>query len=258
VTPGGRSPASGIGGGSRLRVVGYNVRDLLGDQAAVARVVRACRPDVLCLQEAPRRPGTLHRTARLVRDTGLRLVAGGRRSGGTAVLAAAWLDVVTADVIRLPVAHLWTRRRGYAVAQVRLPDGAQLTVASVHLPLGPADRVDHSNRVRAHLEELAAGPVVVCGDLNEPPDGPSWTALGPLVRDPVATHPADPAVADAPTYPARAPRHRIDGVLVSEGVQVLALRPAGPEDGLSTDDLVAASDHLPLVADLELADLCAG
>jgi endonuclease/exonuclease/phosphatase family metal-dependent hydrolase len=239
-------------------VVSYNVRDLLDDRAATARVVKACRPDVLCLQEAPRRPGTLCRTTRLVRDTGLRPVVGGRESGGTAVLVAPGIEVLAADAVRLPVAHLWTRRRGFAMARVRLPDGAQLTVASVHLPLGSDDRLEHVRLVCSGLTELATAAVVVCGDLNEPPGGPSWMALGPLVRDPVSNRPTDGAVSDSPTYPAKAPRHRIDGVLVSEAVRVVALRPAGDPEGLRREDLVAASDHLPLVADLELAKMCAG
>jgi endonuclease/exonuclease/phosphatase family metal-dependent hydrolase len=263
-------PASGRGV-SRLRVVSYNVRDLRDDRAAVARVVRACRPDVLCLQEAPRRTLTLCRMARLVRETGLRHVVGGRGSGGTAVLVGPRVHVLAAESARLPVAHLWTRTRGYALAQVRLPDGADLTVASLHLPLAPADRVQHSRRVRVRLQQLASGPVVVCGDLNEPPGGPAWTTLGELVHDPVARqvdisrqasvaalsdgHAESTAISEAPTYPAKAPRHRIDAVLVSEDVRVMALRPAGEAEGLTRDDLVAASDHLPLVADLELTAL---
>jgi endonuclease/exonuclease/phosphatase family metal-dependent hydrolase len=256
-------------GVSTLRVVSYNVRDLRDDRAAVARVVRACEPDLLCLQEAPRRTLTLRRMARLVRGTGLRHVVGGRGSGGTAVLAGPRVHVLAAESAPLPVAHWWTRTRGYALAQVCLPDGAELTVASIHLPLAEADRVEHSRRVRVRLERLARGPVIVCGDLNEPPGGPAWATLGELVHDPVARrldvarqagvaaasdgHAVNAAVSDAPTYPARAPRHRIDCVLVSEGVRVATLRPAGKADGLSRDDLMAASDHLPLLADLELA-----
>ena len=240
----------------RWRLVGYNVRDLLGDHDAVAHVVRACRPDVLCLQEAPRRPGTLRRTARLARETGLRQVTGGRGSGGTAVLVHPRLEVVAKEQGRLPVAHWWTRTRGYALARVRLPQGADVTVCSLHLPLHADERVEHINRVRARLEALAEGSVVVSADLNEPPGGPSWRAFDGLCRDAVEVSRDDavqahrPDVRDLPTYPARAPRHRIDGVLVSPGVRVLALRPAGAVDGLTAVDLTAASDHLPLVADL--------
>ena len=242
---------------SQLRLVGYNVRDLLGDHDAVAHVIRVCRPDVLCLQEAPRRPGTLRRTARLARETGLRQVTGGQGSGGTAVLVHPRLDVVAAEADRLPVAHWWTRTRGYALARVRLPDGAELAVCSVHLPLHAEERLEHMGRVRTRLEAEAQGPVVVSADLNEPPGGPSWTAFGDLCRDAVEVRRGGP-VSDLPTYPARAPRLRIDGVLVSPGVRVLALRPAGADLGLTAADLAAASDHLPLVADLAVAPSARG
>lgn len=37
-----------------VRLLSYNIRSLRDDPAAVARVVRAIRPDVACLQEVPR------------------------------------------------------------------------------------------------------------------------------------------------------------------------------------------------------------
>lgn len=234
----------------RLRVVGYNVRDLLDDRDAVAHVVRSCRPDVLCLQEAPRRPLTLHRTARLARETALRHVVGGRGSGGTAVLVSPRLDVRNVEEARLPVAGRLTRTRGYALATLALPQGARLTAVSVHLPLRPQERLDHAERVLARLRELAVPPYVLSADLNEPPDGPAWRAFGDLLQD--AAGSGGGGGAD-PTYPARAPRRRIDGMLLSDGVRVLGLRPAGEPDGLAADVLAAASDHLPLVVDLELS-----
>jgi endonuclease/exonuclease/phosphatase family metal-dependent hydrolase len=234
-----------------LRVVSYNVRDLLDDRDAVAHVVRSCRPDLVCLQEAPRRRFGSRRLRRLARECGLRWVVGGRASGGTAVLVHPRLDVVSAEAARLPVAGRLTRTRGYALVRVVLPGGAEACAVSVHLPLRPAERLDHSRRVLDRLRELAPPPYVVAGDLNEPPGGPSWTQLGELVHDVVPQlmgHAGVPPL----TYPARSPRHRIDAVLVSAGVRVRSLRVAGAAEGLRPDVLTSASDHLPLVADLTL------
>jgi len=239
------------GHAARFRLVGYNVRDLRGDLDAVAHVLRVCRPDVLCLQEAPRRPGGLHRTRRLARETGLRLVAGGRGSGGTAVLVHPRVEVLAAQERRLPVERWWTRTRGYVLARLRLPGGAELTVCSVHLGLSADQRRDHVRRVGARL--ASGGAVVVSADLNERPGGPSWTALGGVCRDAVEVGEGNDAVSDLPTYPARAPRWRIDAVLVSPDVRVLALAPGAADQPLTASDLVAASDHLPLVADLAVA-----
>ncbi len=227
-----------------LRVVSYNVRDLLDDHDAVAHVLRSCRADVVVLQEAPRRPGTRHRLRRLARETALRWVSGGRGSGGTAVLVHPRLDVLRAESHRLRVSGPFTRRRGFAVATVAGPGLPPLTVASVHLPLRQSERLAHCRVVLAHLAELE-GPFVVGGDLNEPPGGPSWAALGEVLRDAAEVL----APADAPpTYPARAPRHRIDALLLSADLRVLSLGVAGQGEGLDAAVLAEASDHLPLLA----------
>jgi endonuclease/exonuclease/phosphatase family metal-dependent hydrolase len=39
---------------STLRLLSYNVRSLRDDASAVARVIRAAEPDLVCIQEAPR------------------------------------------------------------------------------------------------------------------------------------------------------------------------------------------------------------
>lgn len=228
--------------GDAVRVVSYNVRDLLDDRDAVAHVVRSCRPDVLCLQEAPRRPLTAHRLRRLARETALRWVCGGRASGGTAVLVHPRLEVVDAEAHQLPVAGRLTRRRGYATASVRTPEGGELTAVSLHLSLRDDERVRH---VGAVLDRLSATgrALVVAGDLNEGPGGPAWDALGRGLTD-------AGAAGAALTYPARAPRHRIDAVFVSGGVEVVDVHVAGAVERLDADVLTAASDHLPLVADL--------
>lgn len=210
----------------------YNVHDLLDDADAVTHVIRSCRPDVACLQEVPRRLFAGRRVRRLALESGMRRAAGGVGSGGTAVFTAPWVDVLGSSVLRLPVAHWWTRTRGCAV--VRLPG---LTVVSVHLPLRPADRLAH---VSLMIDRLV-GPCVVAGDLNEPPGGPAWAALAALVTDPGG---------GGSTYPARAPRRRIDAVLGSAGVSVTDLVVAGEREHLAARDLVAASDHLPLLADV--------
>src|SRR5512144_553009 len=98
-----------------MRLLSWNVRDLLGDPLAVHRVIRSAEPDVVCLQEAPRRPGAAVRLWLLGRGTGLRCVAGGRRSGGTAVFVAPHVRVDWARAFRLPVAGRFTRTRGAAV-----------------------------------------------------------------------------------------------------------------------------------------------
>ncbi|WP_426560830.1 endonuclease/exonuclease/phosphatase family protein [Angustibacter sp. McL0619] len=225
-----------------LRAVTYNVHDLRDDRDATAHVLRTLRADVVCLQEVPRRLAAAGRLARLAREVGLQVAAAGRGSGGTAVLAHPRLDVVSARVERLPVAGATTRTRGVAIAALRLPDGTRVSVASVHLPLLAGERMVHARLVLHTLADVGRSPYILGGDLNEPPDGPSWAVLGEQLDD--------VAPGGAGTFPSSGARRRIDALLVSGGVRVEDARVAGELDGLSEAVLARASDHLPVLADL--------
>ena len=218
-----------------LRVLSWNVRDLLGDPLAVARVLRAARPDVACLQEAPRWPGSRWRLAALARNAGLHFVAGGRVSAGTALLCSARAQVVAAEAFGLPVEGWRTRPRGAVLATLGLPGEPPLHVACIHLGLTETERAVHVGLLRARMASVGEA-VVVCGDLNEPPSGPSWRALTGLV--------ADPAPGAPPTFPARHPHRRIDAVLAGPGVRVLDYAGWAPD----MRDVRRASDHAPVLA----------
>jgi endonuclease/exonuclease/phosphatase family metal-dependent hydrolase len=228
-----------------LRVVTWNVRDLLGDPFALRRVLRSLSADVVCLQEAPRRPGGAWRTGRLARDAGLRHAGGGRLTGGTALLLGPHVGVTSLATSRLPVRGLFTRTRGLVVAELAVVSGPAtgltLTVACLHLPLEPDLRVRHARLVARTLARRPA-PYVVCGDFNEPPGSPAWQELASLA--------CDPAPDAAPTFPAGREHVRLDAVLVGAGLRVVQ---HGSGD-VVRGDVVAATDHLPVVADLEPVD----
>ncbi len=222
----------------RLRVASYNTRDFLDDAPLAARVVRAIDPDVLCLQEVPRRLLARRRLARFARGCGLRTTGSHRGSGGTTILVSARVRLLDAAHHRLPVR--WPdRTRGFARVRVRLAGGTCLTVACVHLSLRPAERAEH---VRTLLAELAgAEPLVVAGDLNEGPGGTAWRRL-------VEEGGLRQVAPDGPTYPAATPRHTLDVVLASPGVAVRSRR----EVLLPEAVWARASDHRPVWADLEV------
>jgi endonuclease/exonuclease/phosphatase family metal-dependent hydrolase len=227
-----------------LRVASWNVRDLLGDPFALRRVLRSLRADVVCLQEAPRRPGGGWRTSRLARDAGLRHAGGGRQSGGTAILLGPHVGVRSLVASRLPVPGLVTRTRGVVVAELAVMSGPAagfaLTVACVHLPLEPDLRVRHAVLAASALARRP-GPYVIGCDFNEPPGGPAWQALAWLA--------ADPAPQAGFTFPAGREDVRLDAVLVGAGLRVVG-QGAGAVDRA---DVIAATDHLPVVADLQPA-----
>ena len=124
----------------------YNVRDLLDDRAAAARVVRAVDPDVLCLQEVPRRLTMELRLPAFARQCGLYWGGGRLGTGGTAVLTALRTRVHGAARGRLPV-RFPDRTRGYAAVTVSLPGLPRVTVASVHLGLEAGERERHARAV---------------------------------------------------------------------------------------------------------------
>ncbi|WP_392542327.1 endonuclease/exonuclease/phosphatase family protein [Oryzobacter telluris] len=221
-----------------VRVASYNTRDFLDDHHLAARVVRAIDPDVLCLQEVPRRLFDAWRTARFARACGMRWSGRHRGSGGTTVFTSRALRVLASDHTRLPVR--WPdRTRGYAVVRVALEDGAELTAVSVHLSLKPGERVAHTERILGRI--AASGPLVLAGDLNEDDSGAAWK----LIDVPDRLRLVSPAV---PTFPAGRPRRRLDVVFASPGLRVLPHREVAVPDEV----WARASDHRATWVDLEV------
>lgn len=222
----------------RLRVATYNTRDFLDDHRLAARLVRAVDPDVLCLQEAPRRLFGPWRVRRFAAACGLRWSGPHRGSGGTTVLTSARIELVAASHHRLPVR--WPdRTRGWAQGRVRLPGGRELTVASLHLGLDAAERVRH---VRSVLDALdGARPLVLAGDLNETAEGEAFGLVGAAGMLAVA----GPA---GPTYPAHAPRQRLDVLFASPELRVRSPGEVAVPDGV----WARASDHRAAWVDLEV------
>lgn len=212
-----------------LRVMTWNVHRLRDDRDAVVATLREAGPDVVALQEPPRGPLGRRRLAGLAREAGLRVAVAGGGARTTALLVRPDLPVSGRRTMRLPVRPGRTRR-GLAYADV-----AAFRVMSLHLGLSGTERARHLIRV-LHLVRAAPGPVVVAGDLNEEPGGPSWRRLALHLRD-VTTH-------VGPTFPAGGPRRRIDAVLAAPGVEASGAH--------RVDDDVArrASDHLPVVVDV--------
>ncbi|MEZ0490731.1 endonuclease/exonuclease/phosphatase family protein [Kineococcus sp. TBRC 1896] len=245
------TPSAGGRAAARLRVATFNVRELLDDTVAVRELLRGLTPDVVCLQEVPTHVLARHRLGVLAADTGLWVAAAGPGGAGTAVLTATRVDVRAAGVRALPTPcrRGWrpVRRRGTAEAVVRVPLAggwsAAVLVRSVHLGLEAGERFDHLSRlvpgaaVDGPLTGWRDAPTVLAGDLNEEPGGPVHQRLSTVLVDV-----AQAAGAAAPTFPARAPRRRLDVLLADRQLSVLQVRTPADHPG--------ASDHLPVVADL--------
>ncbi len=219
----------------------YNVRDFLDDRRAAARVVRAVAPDVLCLQEVPRRLTTEVRLPRFARECGMRWGRGRFGTGGTAVLTAPGVTVIGSARGRLRT-RFPDRTRGWAgvtVAPEGWAPGAAVTVVSVHLGLRAGERVRHAE----HLVAALPARSVVAGDLNE---GPGGDARAVLTRRWPAVLP------EAPTFPAASPTVAIDALLATPDLVAAPGDPAGraTSERAIAADVAVASDHRPVWVDL--------
>ena len=219
-----------------IRVASYNLRDFKDDPAAAARVIRAIDPDLLCLQEVPRRLFSSFRVAAFAARCGMFWSGRHRGSGGTTIFTSLRVQVAESRHHRLRVAAL-QRTRGYAVARVGPAGHQPLVVASVHLSLDADERERHAGQI---LERVArGGPVLLAGDLNEGETGRAWRLFAAPLR---LISP------NRPTYPATAPRKVLDVIFASPDLAVLPHR----EVALVEADLVAASDHRPTWVDVDL------
>lgn len=221
------------------RILVHNVRGFENGVAPVAAVVEAEEPDVALVQECGR-PTRLRAFARAV---GMTRVSAPhepwRRGLHLAALVRPPWTVLDHRAVRF-AGSAPLSPRGVLVTRVGAGDAAIWALSS-HLGLRAGERRRHAD----HLAGLAArldGPIVLGVDLNERPAGRAARRLAGELRD------VWPAAGRGPgrTFPADAPAARIDACFVSaEWIPVAAWVPGGP-------GVVGASDHRPLVVDLEL------
>ncbi len=222
-----------------LRVLSYNIRSLRDDAAAVVAVIKACRPDVVCIQEAPRFLRWRSKAARLARLSNLTVVTGGRTAAGNLLLAGLRVDVHRSkDLLLSPTPGL--HQRGLATSVLSV-GGVRFGLAGTHLDLEPAPRARHAAEIIGHLDRLGV-PVVVAGDINEEPTGQAWRLLAGRYTDAYAAAPDG----EAATSSALEPTRRIDGVFVDPAIEVTG---CGVPD---VPGITRASDHRPVLAVLRL------
>jgi endonuclease/exonuclease/phosphatase family metal-dependent hydrolase len=223
----------------RLRVVGFNARSFRAgiDQAAAA--MGDDLPDLVLVQEC----GSRLAVRRFARTLGLEVVSSHRAFRGVrnAVLFHGAWRLLGLDVETLSREGR-TRPRGFIAAHLRR-GSVRVTAVSAHLGLSPRERERHARELTDRLRSFPRH-VVVGADLNEGPEGSAarWMAERLFDAFTVAGR-GSPA-----TFPAASPSARIDYLFVSDGLEVLRTWVADPPAG------GLASDHRPVVADLEVPE----
>ena len=220
--------------GVPLRVMSYNVHGLSDDRAALIELVRELAPDVLVVQEAPRRFRWRHKCAALADDAGMVVAAGGLPALGNLVLVSLRVKVHETWCVRFPLTpgrHL--RGAAFVRGSVR---GGRFTVSGSHLATDPAERPGQAALWKDALDAIE-GPVIAAGDLNEGPGGGAWRT----VEDGLVS-----SAAGRFTYPATLPARLIDGLFVTPDITIEKY------EVVESDLARRASDHLPVLADLTL------
>jgi endonuclease/exonuclease/phosphatase family metal-dependent hydrolase len=212
----------------------YNVHGLNDDRAALIELVRDLAPDVLIVQEAPRRFRWRHKCAAFADDAGLVVAAGGLPALGNLILVSLRVKVHETWCMRFPLTpgrHL--RGAAFVRGSVR---GGRFTVSGSHLATDPAERPDQAALWKQALDTIE-GPVIAAGDLNEGPGGGAWRT----VEDGLVS-----SAAGRFTFPATLPARLIDGLFVTPDITIEKY------EVVESDLARRASDHLPVVADLTL------
>ncbi|MGW1254185.1 endonuclease/exonuclease/phosphatase family protein [Streptomyces sp. NPDC002513] len=245
-------------GSAVIRVLSYNIRSMRDDTDALARVISACAPDLVLVQEAPRFFRWRKKLARLAAASNLVVLSGGATAAGPALLCSLRATVERTEDVLLPLTP-GLHRRGLATAVVRF-GGARLGVISCHLSLQQDERYTQGGMLLERLAGLGTAHAVVGGDLNERPDGPAFARLAAELQDGWATAPWGAEHTWTPSDPYQ----RIDAIFATGGVEVLgcgvplplsaSLERGDPHGrpGVTESDLRAATDHLPVLAALRV------
>lgn len=233
-----------------IRVMTYNIHVGVGmdkklDLARIAGVINAQHPDLVGLQEVDRgveRTQRIDEIAEIARMTkmdyafafNLRYQGG---QYGVAILSR--LPIMATDH-RLYKNIREAERRGFIRAEVQA-HGRTLNFVTTHLDYQYEDgRVFETEQLLAALKDVK-GPLILVGDFNDVPAGGAYK----LVREQFADAWIESGASDQGlSYPADKPAKRID--------YILSRRTARIRTKKAWTVSTLASDHVPVVADLEI------
>src|SRR5438128_1051135 len=233
-----------------IRVMTYNIHVGVGmdkklDLARIAGVINAQHPDLVGLQEVDRgveRTQRIDEIAEIARMTKMdyAFAFNLRYQGGQYGVAILSRLAIMATDHRLYKNTREAERRGFIRAEV-LANGRRLNFATTHLDYQYEDgRVFEAEQLLAALKDVK-GPLVLVGDFNDVPAGGAYK----LVREQFADAWIESEASDQGlSYPADKAAKRIDYIL-SRRTDRIRTKKAWIVSTL-------ASDHLPVVADLEI------
>ena len=230
----------------KLTVASYNIHKAVGldrrrDPERILAVLHEINADVVALQEADRRFG--RRETVLPRDmlddlSHYHAVPLNHRPDsigwhGNALLVRKGITVATAGVVPLPTLE----PRG-AVRADLLVEGKRIRVLGMHLDLSGLRRRQQLRTILGHVSDCGpACPAVLMGDFNEwAIHGGSWQEFRAPWR----------VLTPGRSFPSRRPVAQLDRIVITPDWEV------GKAHVHHSALSAVASDHLPVVATLEL------
>lgn len=225
--------------GVKLRVVAYNIHSSRDDLNALAAVVRGLNPDILIMQEGPRRFRWRTKAAALAHSFHMVYATGGLPSLGNVIMTSLKVRVRETWEVRFPLKP-GRHMRGAAFARCEA-GGAAFTVVGTHLSTDDEERPSQAELLRQAVSGIE-GPVILGGDLNDIPGSASWALAHAGLVD-VGDR---MGFGDVCTFPCRGADRRLDTIAVTDQIGLEAYQ-------VETGELThRASDHFPVVADLVL------
>ena len=225
-----------------VKLASYNVHRAIGTDGRcspqrILEVLREIDADVVALQEVEAQDSGADMLAWLAKETGFHAIAGTtlkRHDGhfGNGILSRTPARTTTLCDLS------WRGRepRGAIAADLDF-HGTPLHVVATHLGLRPAERREQVEALLKLFSERAGDKAVLVGDLNE------WFLWGRPLRRLHRYFKATPAPA---TFPSRLPVFALDRVWTHPRSMLREIV------AHSSPLARVASDHLPLVATLEL------
>ena len=238
-----------------LKVMSYNIH--IGNPPseaegvvkleAAANAIKTANPDLVALQEVDKfttRSGIdLDQAKKLADFTGMHYYfakALNRSNGEYGVAVLSKFPIITTSRYSLPVqSGTGAELRVAGIIQVEIPGGKRIYFVSTHFDhLAESNRELHARELLKAIQPYKDAPIIVGGDFNMPPSSDTWNILKTEMAMTCSTCPG--------TFPATNPNTTIDYLLLNKQAQsVFKVK------NHQTVNERYASDHLPIVAELE-------
>ncbi|HJZ79065.1 MAG TPA: endonuclease/exonuclease/phosphatase family protein [Pyrinomonadaceae bacterium] len=244
-------PAGRTASRHTVRVMTYNIHVGIGmdkklDLPRIAKVINEQKPDLVGLQEVDRgvtRTQQIDEIAELAKLTKMEYAFAFnlKYQGGQYGVAILSKFTITATDHRLYQNRREAERRGFIRAEV-IVDGRTVSFATTHLDYQYEDgRVFEAEQLLSALRDVRE-PLIVVGDFNDVPAGGAYQLVQQQFVDAwTAVRSSD----EGYSYPADKPVKRIDYIWLRRADRMRTKRAWIVE--------TQASDHVPVVADLEIA-----